>query len=103
MYADTANNVPTQRKTQTQDGMAMRDCRGNMELLARTAHGACLHPMDRNSILIFGGYGTAHPSTGTQTAAAKEGAAMAWLSDLVTINTVSPPPTHTHTHIHSSR
>ena len=31
--------------------------RGNLALLRRTAHGACVHPLRPHCLLLFGGYG----------------------------------------------
>lgn len=31
--------------------------RGDLSLLARTAHGACVHPLKADCLLVFGGYG----------------------------------------------
>lgn len=52
--------------------------RGRMNLLKRTAHGACCYPLRKDHILLYGGYGSTQP-----------GGDLEWLSDLVLINTVS--------------
>lgn len=49
--------------------------KGNPMLLDRTAHGACVSPIDASTILIFGGYG--------QTCTHKP----TWLNDLVALDT----------------
>lgn len=55
-----------------------------MQLLHRTAHGACTHPQRPDTILLHAGYG--FPS-----AAADQ---PQWLSDVVAINTVRLRASH---------
>ena len=50
-------------------------CRGNVGLLARTAHGADVHPGNPSSIIVFGGYGG--PATSPYT----------FLNDIVVLHT----------------
>jgi hypothetical protein len=56
---------------------------GNLTLLHRTAHGACLHPTVPGCILLFGGYGTIQLQHKTTDFSSEP----KWLSDLVLVNT----------------
>lgn len=54
---------------------------GDLLLLRRTAHGACLHPTLPGSILLFGGYGQIVQSNTSSPAD--------WLADLVLVDTIN--------------
>jgi len=56
--------------------------KGNLSLLHRTAHGACLNPIVPWCILLFGGYGTVQLQP-----KATDSSEPKWLSDLVSVNT----------------
>ena len=61
---------------------------GDLALLRRTAHGACIHPLDPGCILIFGGYGhSPPPPPATVTTTKQQQQQPDWLSDLVVIDT----------------
>lgn len=57
--------------------------KGNLTLLHRTAHGACLHPTMPGCILLFGGYGTVELQPNAKDLSIEP----KWLSDLVLVNT----------------
>lgn len=70
---------------------------GELHLLKRTAHGACIHPLKPSCILLFGGYTSCNDKDKGQ-----------WLQDLVLINTVRHHRSTIHTitilsYRHSSR
>jgi Galactose oxidase, central domain len=67
--------------------------KGNLTLLHRTAHGACVHPTLPGCILLFGGYGIIQLQESNAAAAGGGGGKYVaslepeWLSDLVLVDT----------------
>jgi hypothetical protein len=57
-------------------------CRGNLKLLQRTAHSACIHPERPHCILIYGGYGAVTPDN-------HDDHEPNWLCDFVILDTQS--------------